>query len=236
MISYSTVEIHSLFPYLLQEANNMGYVAYVRTSGDPLRVRSTPNGVQVDLLPNGTQVFVTGNSVSAGGRYWAPIGTSRWVASEFLSTVSGRQEAKVVATRTTQIVGGGLRVYKTELIDSTGKVVNTVRGVSGRVGKQTPSHTAGTQTPLPFGTYKFDQPGSVEAAPGEFGGVWSAVTPTFVTGRSGLGIHYDPSAFSYNTNTGTAGCFATPTVGERDIMTQFIRTHKPTSFLVQEGQ
>lgn len=213
----------------------MGYVAYVRTSGDPLRVRSAPNGPQVDLLANGSQVFVTGNSVSAGGRAWAPIGTNRWVAAEFLSTTVVHQEAKVVATRTTETLGGGLRVYRTQLIDSTGNVINTVRGVSGRVGKQTPSHTAGSQTPLPFGTYKFDRPGSVEAAPGEFGGVWSAVTPTFTTSRSGLGIHYDPSAFSYNANTGTAGCFATPTTGERDIMTQFIRTYKPTSFVVQEG-
>jgi hypothetical protein len=213
----------------------MSYIAYVRTSGDPLRVRSTPNGVQVDLLANGTQVFVTGNSVVAGGRAWAPIGTNRWVAADFLSTSSGQQEAKVVATRTAQMLGGGLRVYQTQLIDGSGTVINTVRGVSGRVGKQTPSHTAGTQTPLPFGTYKFDQPGRVEYAPGEFGGVWSAVTPTFNTGRSALGIHYDPSAFSYNGNTGTAGCFATPTVNEREIMTRFIRDHKPIYFIVQEG-
>lgn len=215
----------------------MNHIAHVRTrSGDPLRVRSSPNGTPVDFVSNGSQVYVMSEPVVAAERAWVRIGINRWVASEFLAIdSSANNKARVIATRTQETIGGGLRVYQTELIDRTGVTLKKVRGISGRVGKQTPSHVAGSATPLPFGVYTFDQLGSVEDVPGEFGNAWSAVTPRFTTERSALGIHYDPSAFKQNANTGTAGCFATPTPEERNIMSGFIKAHKPTHFIVLEG-
>ncbi len=208
----------------------MAYTAYVSTKdSDSLTVRSRANGEKIDVLTNGTEVIVTGEPVHAGEWNWVQIGTNRWIASEFITTL---KTVKVVAKRTTKTIGGGLRVYETRLINSDGNVINTVRGVSGRVSQQTPSHTAGSQTPVPFGIYTFTYPGVVEYKGGEFGDVWSPVTPTFNTARSELGIHYDPSAFKQNANTGTAGCFATPTVEERDLMTKFIRSYKPTHFVI----
>lgn len=220
----------------------MNYSATVRTEGDPLNVRSSPNGEIIDSLVNGTKVSVTGEPVAAGGRNWVQIGSDRWVAADYLSTI-GKDEnrnvrptqgAKIVATQTNEKIAGGLRIYRTQLIDSTGKVINTVRCVSGRIGKQIPSDSPGSQTPIPFGIYTFDRPGSVEAAPGEFGGVWSPVTPTFKTSRGGFGVHYDPSTFKSNSQTGTAGCLATPTIEEREIVTNFIRTYKPTHLIIQK--
>ncbi|MBD3883298.1 SH3 domain-containing protein [Phormidium tenue FACHB-886] len=215
----------------------MNHIAHVRTrSGDPLRVRSSPNGTPVGFVSNGSQVYVTGEPVVAAGWTWVQIGVNRWVASEFLAIdSSANNKARVIATRTRETIGGGLRVYQTELIDPTGVTLKKVRGISGRVGKQTPSDVAGSATPLPFGVYTFDRPGSVEDVPGEFGNAWSAITPRFKTERSALGIHYDPSVFKQNANTGTAGCFATPTLEERNTMTAFIQTHKPTHFIVREG-
>ncbi len=223
----------------------MSYTAIVRTQGDPLNVRSSPNGQVVDTVANGAKVMVTGGPVAAGGKNWVQIGPNRWVALEFLTKETPADNnndnylsikgAKVVATQTNETIGGGLKVYRTQLIDGTGKVVNTVRCVSGRVDKQTPSDIAGSQTPIPFGVYTFDRPGSVENASGEFGGVWSPVTPTFKTGRSGLGVHYDPSVFKNNSQTGTSGCFATPTIEEREVMTNFIRTYKPTHLIIQKN-
>ncbi|HEY9849761.1 MAG TPA: SH3 domain-containing protein [Leptolyngbyaceae cyanobacterium] len=219
----------------------MNYTAIVKTQGDQLNVRSSPNGQVIDSLANGTKVTVIGNPVAAGGRNWLPIGENRWVASEYLvKEASGNSNhptgtAKVVATQTNETIGGGLKVYRTQLIDNTGKVVNTVRCVSGRIGNQTPTNQPGSQSPIPFGVFKFDKPGSVEAAGGEFGGVWSPVTPTFPTRRSGMGVHYDPSALKNNSQTGTAGCLATPTIEEREIMTNFIRTYKPTHLIVQKA-
>lgn len=223
----------------------MSYKAVVRTEGDALNVRSTPNGEIVGSLTNGTEVEVTGEPVAAGGRNWLQIGANRWVASEYLSQIpqgdtdsnesfSSIKGAKIVATQTDEIIAGGLKVYRTELIDDTGKIIDRVRTVSGRVGKQTPSAIPGSQTPIPFGIYTFDNPGIVEARSGEFGGVWSPVTPTFPTKRGGFGVHYDPSAFKNNSQTGTAGCLGTPTIEEREIVTKFIRTYKPTHLIVQK--
>ncbi|MFB2891397.1 SH3 domain-containing protein [Aerosakkonemataceae cyanobacterium BLCC-F50] len=224
----------------------MSYKAVVRTEGDPLNVRSTPNGQIIGSLINGTEVEVSGEPVAAEGRNWVAIGTNRWVASEFISRIlkddddsnpdsNSIKGAKIVATQTDEIIVGGLKVYRTELIDATGKIIDRVRTVSGRVGKQTPSEKPGSQTPIPFGVYRFDRPGAVEAAPGEFGGVWSPVTPTFPTKRGGFGVHYDPSTFKNNSQTGTAGCLATPTIKEREIVTNFIRTYKPTHLIIQKN-
>ncbi|OKH54060.1 peptide-binding protein [Calothrix sp. HK-06] len=206
----------------------MAFTAYISTKdGDSLTVRNRANGEPVGSLINGTEVNVISEPVFAGSRKWVQIGANRWIANDFITVIRG---ARIVANRTTENING-LRVYNARLIDSNGRVINTVRGVSGRANNQTPSHVAGSQAPLPFGVYKFDFPGVVEFKDGEFGGVWSSMTPTFTTGRSELGVHYDPSALKQNSNSGTAGCFATPTIQERDIMTNFIRTHKPVYFV-----
>ncbi|EDZ92079.1 MULTISPECIES: SH3 domain-containing protein [Limnospira] len=218
--------------------------AIVTTSGDVLNVRSSPYGPVIDTVEPGTVVEVIGTPVRQGGLTWVPIGGDRWVSREFLTVHNPTTETddhlantiggpKIVATQTQETIAGGLKVYHTELFDAGGWLVNTVRCISGRIGQQTPSDQPGSQTPIPFGVYTFDIPGSVEYAGGEFGGVWSAVTPTFETDRGGFGVHYDPSVFKDNEETGTAGCLATPTIEERDLMTDFIRTHAPTHLIIQ---
>lgn len=215
----------------------IGYIATVQTEGDPLRVRSAPNGDVVDYLPSGSLTYTTGESIAVAGRNWLSLGAKRWAASDFLvPTANAKGKAKVIALRTRSTLSGGLRLYQTHLVDGKNQIIKTVRAVSGRADKQTPSDVSESQAPLPFGVYAFDQPGSVEFAPGEFGGVWSAITPTFPTQRSGLGIHYDPSALKQDGNTGTAGCFATPSIEERETMSQFIQTYKPAYFVVYEGE
>ncbi|MEL7034204.1 MAG: SH3 domain-containing protein [Cyanobacteria bacterium J06592_8] len=223
----------------------MNETAIVRTSGDVLNVRSSPNGEIVDTLPNGTRVTITGSPVTVGNWNWVSIGPERWVAMEFLTfvaefdplppTTPDLAGPKVVATQTLETIAGGLRVYETQLIDGENRVVDQVRCISGRVGLQDPSPVPESQTPIPYGVYTFDYPGYVDYdAPGEFGGAWSPVTPTFETSRGGFGIHYDPSAFADNYNTGTAGCLATPTIAEREIMTDFIVNYKPIYLVIQK--
>lgn len=164
--------------------------------------------------------------------FWQILATTTAITAIATNPVRG---AEMIATQTHQTLGIGLRVYQVQLLDDNGRVVSTIRAVSGRAGKQIPSHQAGSQTPLPFGIYRFITPGSVSYAGGEFGGTWSPIVPTFKTGRSGIGLHYDPSAFKNNGQAGTAGCLATPTIEERDIMTQFIRTYKPTQITVRNS-
>lgn len=214
----------------------MDYIAYVSTKdADALTVRNAPLGEKIDFLSNGSEVKVQGKSVAKGSWNWVKIGANRWVASEFLQVIKG---AKVVAVRSHETIAGGLRVYQTVLVASNGNIVNKVRLISGRINKQTPSHIAGSQTPPPFGIYTFDAPGWVyegKDLKAEFGGVWSPITPIFNTNRSEIGIHYDPSTFKKNYNVGTVGCFATPTVSERDVMTKFIRNYQPKHFIFYEG-
>lgn len=224
----------------------MSQTAIVSTQGDVLNVRSRPNGEIVDTLANGTKVTVTGSAVRSGNWNWVPIGPDRWVAREFLNFVPASEQppstslglggAKVVATQTSQMIAGGLKVYKTELIDAQDRVIDRIRCVSGRVGLQDPNDVPGSQTPIPFGVYTFDVPGRVEYAPGEFGGVWSPVTPSFETNRGGFGLHYDPSTFENSSQSGTAGCLATPTPAEREVMTNFIVGYKPLYLIVREGR
>lgn len=218
----------------------MNPTAIVTTPGDTLNVRSTPNGEIVDILNNGTQVEISGDSVNIEDEIWTPIGINRWVAGKYLMLIDAEilaiPGAKIISTQTAEQIGGGLQVYQTKLIDHKGIIINTVRCVSGRIGKQIPSDEAGTQTPLPFGIYTFDAPGIVEDAPGEFGGVWSAITPTFPTQRVGLGVHYDPSALLSVSETGTSGCLATPTIEEREIMTTFILDYQPSHLIVKKSE
>ncbi|MGD2183751.1 L,D-transpeptidase [Lusitaniella coriacea] len=164
--------------------------------------------------------------------FWQVLATTTAITTLSTNLVQG---AEMIATQTDETIGIGLKVYQVQLIDDNGQTVDTIRAVSGRAGKQTPSHKAGSQTPLPFGIYQFSMPGNVSHPGGEFGGAWSPIIPTFETGRSGIGLHYDPSAFKNNGQAGTAGCLATPTIEEREIMTQFIRAYKPTQITVRDS-
>lgn len=234
----------------------------VKTNGDPLNVRQAANGEIVGSISNGTIVTILGKPVNLGGYTWQEIqpmahipSDRQWLASQYLVAVATSKnfypgtailtptptehppiiKAKIVATSSNETIGGGLYIYYAQLIDEAGNIIDTVRCVSGRTWNQTPCHVNGSQSPLPFGTYTFDQPGSVEYLDGEFGGVWSSITATFPTERNALGVHFDPSAFAYNENTGTSGCLATVTEAERDIMTDFIRQYQPTHLIVQDA-
>jgi hypothetical protein len=237
----------------------------VKTNGDPLNVRQTANGAIVGTITNGTIVTILGKPVNLGGHSWLEIkpmanipSDRQWVASQYLVATTSSEnfhtgtstpitptptvtnqpaitKAKIVATASNETIGGGLYIYYAELIDQAGNIIDTVRCVSGRTWNQIPSHANGSQSPLPFGIYTFDLPGSVEYLGGEFGGVWSGITATFPTERNALGVHFDPSAFAYDDNTGTSGCLATVTEAERDIMTDFILKYRPTHLIVQEA-
>lgn len=232
----------------------------VKTNGDPLNVRKVANGEIVGSITNGSIVTILGKPINLAGHTWIEIkpianipSDRQWVASEYLVAVPSSQnfhagkitpsptnnhpitKAKIIASSSNETIGGGLYVYYAQLIDQAGKIVDTVRCVSGRTWNQIPSHENGSQSPLPFGIYTFDDPGSVEYLGGEFGGIWSGITPTFPTNRNGLGLHFDPSAFANDENTGTSGCLATVTEAERDIMTDFILKYQPTHLIVQKA-
>ncbi|MBD1912929.1 MULTISPECIES: SH3 domain-containing protein [unclassified Leptolyngbya] len=65
-----------------QSSGSDASVAFVRTNGSPLNVRSSPDGAVVGTLPNGAQVELTGRRSGE----WAQRTNSTWISSNWLST------------------------------------------------------------------------------------------------------------------------------------------------------
>jgi len=110
---------------------------------------------------------------------------------------------------------------------ANGQLINTYKTVSGRAFTQGRNrHRAGTEAPLPDGRYevaKASIPGTIVEAGDRF----LPIQPLFQTGRSALGIHYDPSYEKKNGEDGTSGCIA---LTNRDKLTEvlnYVRTYQP---------
>jgi hypothetical protein len=61
----------------------------------------------------------------------------------------------------------------------------------------------------------------------EVGGRFLPIQPLFRTGRSALGIHYDPSFEKNNGEDGTEGCIALTNRWELDDLLNYVRTYQP---------
>lgn len=80
--------------------------------------------------------------------------------------------------------------------------------VSGRAKTQNRDRNkAGTQAPLPNGQYRVAE-STVPGTDPEVGKHFLPLQPLFQTGRSAMGIHYDPSFQKKNGEDGTEGCIA----------------------------
>jgi lipoprotein-anchoring transpeptidase ErfK/SrfK len=94
------------------------------------------------------------------------------------------------------------------VVDGTPKA--ELPALIGRRHKQAVNrHIAGTEAPLPPGTYRIDRSGIATPpyANPELGrGYWIPIAPLFSTGRSALGFHQDPSWGKTNGESGTSGC------------------------------
>lgn len=113
-----------------------------------------------------------------------------------------------------------------------GKHYYTFEALTGRAYTQIRNrHRAGTEAPLPDGKYKVS-PYSVLGTLAEVGGRFIPVSPQFRTGRSALGIHYDPSYNLANGEDGTSGCIGLTTKENFEILRHFIATYQPQLLIV----
>ncbi|OKH22787.1 hypothetical protein NIES593_11735 [Hydrococcus rivularis NIES-593] len=114
-----------------------------------------------------------------------------------------------------------LRLY------ANGQLRGTYTTVSGRAYTQNRNrHQAGTEAPLPDGIYKVAKT-SVAGTIAEAGDRFLAIQPLFRTGRSALGIHYDPSFEKNNGEDGTSGCIALTNRRDLDLVLNYVRTYQP---------
>lgn len=121
-------------------------------------------------------------------------------------------------------------VWVLDFVDKSGKIVRTMRVISGRAYRQTENrHTAGNKSPLPVGTYSIDSAGIAHApfSDPELGkGYWVPISPLFTTGRSALGFHQDPSWGKPNGESGTSGCIGLESPEETAILVDWILNNK----------
>ncbi|MGK7877189.1 MAG: L,D-transpeptidase [Xenococcaceae cyanobacterium] len=125
----------------------------------------------------------------------------------------------------------GNPIYNLTLYINGGKI-SSFYAVTGRAHTQNRNrHVAGTQAPLPDGKYRVAR----SAVPGshpEIGGIFLPIYPTFRTGRSYLGIHWDPSYEKTNGEDGTSGCIALRNSYDLQRVLQYIQGHAPQYLLV----
>ncbi|MGK7884325.1 MAG: L,D-transpeptidase [Crocosphaera sp.] len=119
-----------------------------------------------------------------------------------------------------------LRVYH------QGELWDTFETVVGRHFTQNRNrHQAGTEAPLPDGNYRISSH-SVPGTLAEVGGRFLPVYPQFSTGRSALGIHFDPSYNKSNGEDGTAGCIGLSSRQRFAKLLNFVETNKPQLLIV----
>ncbi len=125
----------------------------------------------------------------------------------------------------------GNPIYKLEAYQNSQKIYS-FDAVTGRKNTQNKNRNrSGTQAPLPDGKYLI----SSKIVPGllpETGETFIPIYPEFATGRTDLGIHYDPSFNKNNGEDGTAGCIALTNKSERDLINQFVIKYNPKELIV----
>jgi hypothetical protein len=120
----------------------------------------------------------------------------------------------------------GNPLYELQLF-ANGQQISSYMIVSGRANTQNKDRNrGGTEAPLPDGRYrvaKSTTPGTIVEAGDRF----LAIQPLFRTGRSALGIHYDPSFNKNNGEDGTSGCIGLQNRDQLSQVLEYVRTYQP---------
>lgn len=108
-----------------------------------------------------------------------------------------------------------------------GQLISKYDTVAGRSHTQNKDrHKSGTEAPLPDGRYtvaKTPVPGTIREA----GKLFLPVYPSFQTGRSALGVHYDPSYEKNNGEDGTSGCIGLTNQADFNKLLNHVRAYQP---------
>lgn len=129
-------------------------------------------------------------------------------------------------TPTGRVNALGNPLYQLKLY-ANGQLFRTYTTVSGRAFTQNRNrHRSGTEAPLPDGMYQVAK-ASIPGTIAEAGDRFLPIQPLFQTGRSALGIHYDPSFEKKNGEDGTSGCIALTNRQELSQVLNYVRTHQP---------
>ena len=149
--------------------------------------------------------------------------------AQLAATVNTDNYLTLKPTGRTNALGNPL--YQLRLY-ANGQLIGTYTTVSGRAFTQNRNRNrAGTEAPLPNGNYKVSKT-SIPGTIAEAGERFLPIQPLFQTGRSALGIHYDPSFEKANGEDGTSGCVALTNKSDLDQVLNYVRTYQPKYFKV----
>lgn len=120
----------------------------------------------------------------------------------------------------------GNPLYELRLF-ANGQLVGSYMTVSGRAYTQDRNRNkSGTEAPLPDGRYQVTYLVTRGSIP-EAGDRFLPIQPLFATGRSSLGIHYDPSFEKNNGEDGTSGCVGLTNREDLNQVLEYVHTYKP---------
>lgn len=162
-------------------------------------------------------------------------GSDEWVSNQSKqknydsptrSVIAAKPASYMTLKRTGRRNALGNPLYQLRLY-ANGQSIGAYTAVSGREYTQNRNRNqAGTEAPLPDGRYKVARapiPGTIVEAGDRF----LPIQPLFRTGRSALGIHYDPSFEKDNGEDGTSGCIALTDKRELNQVLNYVRTYQP---------
>jgi L,D-transpeptidase catalytic domain len=140
------------------------------------------------------------------------------------SAVTGGNYMQLVRTDEVNQLGNPL--YQL-LLFANGQPIGSYITVSGRAYTQTRNRDrSGTEAPLPDGKYQVAKR-AIRGTIAEAGDRFLAIQPQFRTGRTALGIHYDPSFEKNNGEDGTSGCIALTNREDLSEVLEYVRTYNP---------
>lgn len=153
-----------------------------------------------------------------------PLNESQLYGANPLEPVKQGSYMTLTSTGSSNALGNPL--YQMNLY-ANGRLLHTYVAVSGRAHTQKRNRNkSGTQAPLPDGRYSVAK-SAVPGTNSEVGGRFLHIQPLFSTGRSALGIHYDPSFEKSNGEDGTEGCIALSKKQELSNLLNYVRTYRP---------
>ncbi|MEA5511577.1 L,D-transpeptidase [Crocosphaera sp. UHCC 0190] len=143
---------------------------------------------------------------------------------EVIAPVVQENYMTLTPTNTTNILGNP--IYELRLY-AKGQLIANYATVTGKATTQDKNrHQEGTEAPLPDGRYAVANTAVAGTEP-EVGGLFLPIQPLFSTGRTALGIHYDPSFQKTNGEDGTHGCIALTQKQDLEQVLHYIYTYQP---------
>ena len=221
-----------LFRLALTLLGLLGCVAVALIIDEPGQKEAQTQSV-IDIKPVEYKLLVTKPSIptkTKNVKQWSPSSQKAFWPNQEVSpdhnSISFGQGNYMSLAPTGRKNAVGNPLYELRLY-ANGQLVGSYNTVTGRANTQNRNrHQAGTEAPLPDGRYLV----SLTIVPGskyEVGGRFLGIQPTFRTGRSALGIHYDPSFEKRNGEDGTEGCIALTNRGDLDQVLNYISTYFP---------